>query len=77
MTMMGVQLYRPMAAPAALAGVDKVTAPRNERRILAVWRRVPEGKLEGPDPPSRGKRKDLAEAPVSPLPGMKCRSPHF
>ena len=61
MTMMWVRLYLSTAALAALFGVDKATVSRNGRRILAVLRQVTEGEIEWPDPPSRGKGKDLAE----------------
>ncbi|WP_448592097.1 HARBI1 family protein [Thermoflexus hugenholtzii] len=56
---MGVRLYLSTAALAARFGVDQATVRRNGRRILAVLRQVPEGEMEGPDPPSRG--KDLPE----------------
>ncbi len=61
MTMMWVRLYLSTAALAALFGVDKATVSRNGRRILAVLRQVTEGEIEWPDPPERGKGKDLAD----------------
>lgn len=62
MTLVWLRLYLTTDALGYFFGVDKSTASRNTRRLLAALRVVGEGTLGWPEPPQRGQGKNVAQA---------------
>lgn len=62
MVLCWLRLYLNMEALGFFFGVDKSTASRDARRLLKVLRLLGEETLGWPEPPRRGKGKDVAEA---------------
>lgn len=62
MTLVWLRLYLTTDALSYFFGVDKSTASRNTRRLLAALRVVGEGTLGWPEPPQRGQGKNVAQA---------------